>query len=121
MTADYTVHVSDVSFESLEVPDITRYDTDRFEAIGETYNESTGEYQEILWDKIDCWPRDVSCKLILTNGDVYEGSIDRIEAQLREDGYSDFDYYWTCDESPDNIWAEGNHQAAFHIGRPPLF
>ena len=116
MTADYTVHVSDVSFESLEVPDITRYDTDRFEAIGYRHDESTGEEREVLWNQLDCWPRDASCKLILTNGDVYEGSIDRIVDRLTEDGYSDFDYYWTCDESPDNIWAEGNHQAAFHIG-----
>ena len=87
MEAEYTIHVSPVTFESLEVSDIIRFDTDRFEAIGEMYNESTGEYQEILWDKIDCWPRDAVCKVVMTNGAVYEGSIDEVMSRLEEDGY----------------------------------
>jgi hypothetical protein len=50
------------------------------------YNESTGEYQEILWDKLDCWPRRAVCKVVMTNGDVYEGSFDQVMDRLEEDG-----------------------------------
>ena len=116
MEAEYTIHVSPVTFESLEVPDITRFDTDRFEAIGEMYNESTGEYQEILWDKLDCWPRSAVCKVVMTNGDVYEGSIDQVMDWLEEDGYRDFENYWDSDETPDNPWEEGEYEAVFTLG-----
>ena len=115
---EFQVHVLADPVESLTVTGgVTRYEIERYWS-DDWFDEDSGEWTGIGWHQLDAWPRDDESLTItaVVGGKTYTGTADKVDSDLRADGYEGLNIGWHSDERPDALWEAGVYTVWFDLG-----
>ena len=110
--AEYAVTVIESPIASIEVAPLTLRLCDTYVADG-YYDVDNDEWVEVDWERFDCFPAEIT--VTMKDGESFTCHPDEINGFLDDyvpGGYLDF--WWDNDETPDNPWGVGEHEAALY-------